>query len=229
MPRGSLVVPRRFRGPATLWALFALQTALIALWPGFLLDTVVDDLVARMRAAVEPQLPGLRTAAGLAARLGAREVLIPLALGAGGVFSWRRRSIAPFVVVVGSYLLVAAVTGVTKSGLARPQPLPLPGVPGRSFPSGHAAQAVVVFGALALVAAGGLSPAQRRRAFQLVGALVAVVSAALLWRQAHWLTDMVAGVTLGLACLGTVDAALGSHTADSRPVPAGERRQPDRE
>ena len=153
-------------------------------------------------------MPALRGAAGVVARLGAREVLIPVLLVSAIVVGWRRRTVAPVILLVGSYLSVAAVASLVKAGLARPQPLPLPGVPGRAFPSGHAAQAVVVFGALALLAAGGRSPEWRRRAFIGVAGIVGAVSVALLWRQAHWLTDMVGGVTLGLACLTTV-AAIG--------------------
>jgi membrane-associated phospholipid phosphatase len=177
---------------------------MVALWPGFFLDTMVDDLVARLRASIEPALPALRGAAGLVARLGAREVLVPLALAAGAVLSWRRRSLVPLALLVGSYLLVAGVASGVKTGLARPQPLPLPGVPGRAFPSGHAAQAVVVFGALALLAGDG----RRRLAMTLAAGVVGAVCVALLWRQAHWLTDMAGGVVLGMACLATVDAAL---------------------
>lgn len=175
---------------------------MVAVWPNFLLDTMVDALVARLGASVEPALPGLRSAAGVVARLGAREVLVPLALAAGAVLSRRRRSLVPLALIVGAYLLVAGVASATKAGLARPQPLPLPGVPGRAFPSGHAAQATVVFGALALMAGGA------RWVRVLVAGVVGAVSVALLWRQAHWLTDMVGGVVLGAACLATVDAAL---------------------
>ena len=206
----GLVVPGRLRAPAALWACFLVQTAIVARWPGFFLDTMVDDLVGWLRGSVEPRLPGSRGAAGVVARLGAREVLIPLLLVAAIVVGWRRRSAGTVVLLVGSYLVVAAAASLVKAGLARPQPLPLPGVPGRAFPSGHAAQAVVVFGALALLAAAGRSPEWRRRAFAGVGGIVAVVSIALLWRQAHWLTDMVGGITLGLACLTTVHAAVAT-------------------
>ncbi len=199
LSRRGLVVPA-----AALWGLFVGLTALVAVWPGFFLDTMVDGLIARLRSSVEPALPGLRSAAGLVARLGAREVLVPLALAAGVVLSWRRRSLVPLALVVGSYLLVAGVASFTKASLARPQPLPLPGVPGRAFPSGHAAQAVVVFGALAMLAGGS----RRALGLGLAAGVVAAVCVALLWRQAHWLTDMVGGVVLGAACLATVDAAM---------------------
>jgi membrane-associated phospholipid phosphatase len=75
-----------------------------------------------------------------------------------------------------------------------------------------------VFGALALLAAAGRPPEWRRRAFTVVAAVVGLVSVALLWRQAHWLTDMVGGATLGLACLTTVDAVLTMRTGSRSPV-----------
>ena len=214
VPRRGLVVPRRFPVPAALWALFLLQAAAIARWPGFFVDTLVDDLIA----SLQPDGPRLRSATGIVARLGAREVLVPLVIGAGLVTGWRRRSLVPPALLAGSYLLVAAATSVVKAGLARPQPLPLPDVPGRAFPSGHAAQAVVVLGALAVLAAAGRSPEWRRAAFTVVAGIVALVSAALLWRQAHWLTDMIGGVTVGLAALTTVDALLRSRDAERTPV-----------
>jgi membrane-associated phospholipid phosphatase len=188
----------------------------VARWPGNFVDRMVDDVVRWLRAFLEPRLPGLREAAGLIARLGAREILVPLAVGAALWLGWRRRSLIPPALLAGSYLLVAAVTGLVKAGLARPQPLPLAGVPGRAFPSGHAAQAVVVLGALALLAAAERSPEWRRRVLVVVAAAVGTICAALLWRQAHWLTDLTGGMTLGLACLTTVDAALALAPARRR-------------
>ncbi|MGI8808620.1 MAG: phosphatase PAP2 family protein [Acidimicrobiales bacterium] len=223
MPRRGLVVPTALRAPAALWALFLLQTAVIARWPGFFLDTLVDNLIGSLRASVEPQMPGLRGAAGLVARLGAREVLVPLALGAGLMIGWRRRSFAPLALLAGAYLLVAAVASLTKAGLARPQPLPLPGVAGRAFPSGHAAQAVVVLGALAMLAAAHRAPEWRRQAVVGVASVVGAVSVALLWRQAHWLTDMVGGVLLGLACLTTVHAMVTTAIELRSRTPVGRR------
>lgn len=207
-----------------LWALFAVETAIVARWPALFLDTMVDELVASLRSSLEPRMPGLRGAAGVVSRLGAREILVPLVLGSAVVVAWRRRCLAPAALLVGSYLLVAAVASLTKAGLARPQPLPLPGVPGRAFPSGHAAQAVVVFGALALLAAAGRAPEWRRRAFAAVAAVVGLVSVALLWRQAHWLTDMVGGVTLGLACLTTVHATVAAAIEARSSTPVASRR-----
>ena len=210
MSRRGLVVPSRFRAPAALWALFLLQTAIVALWPRFFLDILVDDVVAHLRASWEPVLPGLRGAAGLVGRLGAREVLAPLVVLTCLVTGWRCRSLVLPARLFGTYLLVGAVTGVVKVGLARPQPLPFPGAAGRAFPSGHAAQAVVVFGTLALLAAAGRTREWRRRACVWAAGVVSLVVIALLWRQAHWLTDMVGGVTLGLAALTTGRAVVRS-------------------
>jgi membrane-associated phospholipid phosphatase len=206
VPRRGLVGRPRLWAAAGLWALFAVQTGVVARWPDFFLDTALDDMVISLRVALAPG-EALQRAAGLVARLGAREVLIPLALVAGAVLGRCRRSLWPPAFLAASYLLVAGVTGLVKVGLARPQPIQLLGVPGRAFPSGHAAQATVVFGALALLLAVGHGPEWRRRAILAAGAVVLLVSVALLWRRAHWLTDMVGGATLGVACVASVGAA----------------------
>jgi membrane-associated phospholipid phosphatase len=226
LPRRDLVGRSRLGIPLALWGLFAALTAVVARWPSLVLDTAVDDLVGSLRTWLDT--PGRRGAAGVAARLGAREVLIPVALVAGALLGWRRRSLVPPALLAGSYLLVAGVTGLVKTGLARPQPLPLPGVPGRAFPSGHAAQAAVVFGALVLLLAAERAPEWRRRAIAAAAMVVGLVSVAMLWRQAHWLTDMVGGVTLGLACLTTVASALDDVTRRLPASRSGGRSGPPR-
>ena len=136
------------------------------------------------------------------ARLGAREVLVPLLLAGGGLLCWRRRSPGPLVLLVGSYVGMAMVVGPAKKLLHRPEPFDLPGEIGRSFPSGHAAQAILVYGMLAaLVAAGPVTA--RLRAVLTVAPVVAstAVGLAVLFRHAHWLSDMVAGYAIGIAWL----------------------------
>ena len=136
------------------------------------------------------------------ARLGAREVLVPLLLVGGAVLWWRRRSPGPLLLLVGSYVGMAMVVGPAKKLLHRPEPFDLPGEIGRSFPSGHAAQAILVYGMLAaLVALGPVGPRVRAAATVLPVAASAGVGFAMLFRNAHWLSDMVAGYAIGLAWL----------------------------
>ncbi|MFP5377014.1 MAG: phosphatase PAP2 family protein [Acidimicrobiia bacterium] len=136
------------------------------------------------------------------ARLGAREVLVPLLLAGGAALWWRRRTPGPLLLLVGSYVGMAMVVAPAKRLLHRPEPFDLPGEIGRSFPSGHAAQAVLVYGMLAaLVAAGPAGPRLRAAATALPAAACAGVGFAMLFRHAHWLSDMVAGYAIGTAWL----------------------------
>lgn len=169
------------------------------------------------------------------ARLGAREILVPLLLVGGGILWWRRRSPGPLMLLVGSYVGMAMVVGPAKKILHRPEPFDLPGEIGRSFPSGHAAQAILVYGMLAvLVLAGPVGPRVRAAATVVPVAACAGVGFAMLFRNAHWLSDMVAGYAIGIAwltgplafagaaapwLLGTAPAAAGPPPA----APAGRR------
>lgn len=133
------------------------------------------------------------------ARLGAREVLVPLLVIGGAVLSVWRRTPGPLVMLVGSYLGMAMVVGPVKMLLQRPEPGDVAGDIGRSFPSGHAAQAILVYGMLALlVVAGPVAPRVRAAATVLPIVACAAVGFAVLFRDAHWLSDMVGGYAIGL-------------------------------
>lgn len=71
---------------------------------------------------------------------------------------------------------------------------------GYGFPSGHALTATVVWGGLAAV----LDVGTRTRRALVAGTIVAVVCLARLVLGVHYLVDVLAGVGLGLAYLGTV-------------------------
>ncbi|MFD3946177.1 phosphatase PAP2 family protein [Streptomyces sp. NPDC058579] len=100
-----------------------------------------------------------------------------------------------------SYLLTSylvgsmAVVQVLKHLVDRPRPEnPMVRVDHGSFPSGHAAGAallVVIVGAL-------LVPAARRRAWWISGALFTLAMMwSRTWLHAHWLSDTVAGASVG--------------------------------
>ena len=186
-------------------AVFAALLVAVAVHGGPLpLDGAVRDLFAgvstdRSRRALRPL-----------GRLGAREVLVPLLVLGGGWVSLRRRTPGPLLLLVGSYLGMAMVVGPVKSILHRPEPFDLPGEIGRSFPSGHAAQAALVYGLLAVLVAVRPVPARARAALAAGPVLLcAVVGFVVLFRDSHWLSDMVAGYAVGLAwTTGPVAAAL---------------------
>ena len=158
------------------------------------------------------------------ARLGAREVLVPLLLVGGAILSMRRRTPGPLVMLVGSYIGMALVVGPVKTLLHRPEPLDIAGQIGRSFPSGHAAQAVLVYGMLAaLVLAGPVASRVRAAATVLPIVACATVGFAVLFRNAHWFSDMVGGYAIGLVWLAG-PLALANRSAPwliGAPGPAG--------
>ena len=82
---------------------------------------------------------------------------------------------------------------------ARPEVLHALTTSGASFPSGHTAGAVVVYGLLWLVLRARLSPAGGRGLAWLCGGLVLVIAMSRILLQAHFASDVLAGALLGLA------------------------------
>ena len=76
------------------------------------------------------------------------------------------------------------------------------------FPSGHATAAAAFFGAV-LYLAGSLPPASRRAVRALAVACIVLVGLARIILRAHWPSDVLGGITLGLG-LATIAALLSS-------------------
>ena len=87
-------------------------------------------------------------------------------------------------------------------GRARPESLAF------GFPSGHATAAAAFFGAV-LYLAGSLPPASRRAVRALAVACIILVGLARVILRAHWPSDVLGGITLGLG-LATIAALLNS-------------------
>ncbi|HMH53333.1 MAG TPA: phosphatase PAP2 family protein [Candidatus Acidoferrum sp.] len=87
-------------------------------------------------------------------------------------------------------------------GRARPESLAF------GFPSGHATAAAAFFGAV-LYLAGSLPPLSRRVVRVLAVACIVLVGLARIVLRAHWPSDVLGGITLGLG-LATVAALLNS-------------------
>lgn len=81
------------------------------------------------------------------------------------------------------------------------------------FPSGHATAAAAFFGAV-LYLAGSLPPGRRRLVRVLAVACMILVGLARVVLRAHWPSDVLGGVTLGLG-LATVAALLASLPGDA--------------
>ena len=101
-------------------------------------------------------------------------------------------------------------TRVLKNAFARPRPEALHDMvtSGASFPSGHTAGAVVVYGLLYYLLRPRLSVGWRRGLGAALLLLVVLISASRVWLEAHFASDVVAGGMLGVAILGLAVWAL---------------------
>jgi membrane-associated phospholipid phosphatase len=193
---------------------------------------VVRDLDRRLRDWSDAHRPA-------AGQLLARGVNL---LGQGGLLTtvaallalwlcWRRRSAWLLVPVVTAFLLVGLAIQPLKLWLHRAAPhaqlhgdevrlFSQPG--GLSYPSGHAVNSVVWYGILALLLAPWLT-GRARRWFRLAPPVLVTLASTYLGY--HWLSDMLAGLCLGvlvdrvLSRIGWPDlpAAPDPHGAGARP------------
>jgi membrane-associated phospholipid phosphatase len=103
--------------------------------------------------------------------------------------------------LVGAQLL----TWMLKAIFERPRPSfdePVATAGWFSFPSGHAMSSIALYGALAYVFADGLrSPRARAAGLGAVALLVAAIGFSRLYLGVHYLTDVLAGYSAGLAWL----------------------------
>jgi undecaprenyl-diphosphatase len=193
-------------------------------------------------AAVHDRTPALTAVAEILNVAGGLVALGSLAALAAGVLLRRGRCVE-----AGLMAGAPAVSGLTdlalKLGYARPRP-PVSGrlveVTGFSLPSGHALDATIVLGTLALVFGSALRRLAARVAVAAVTVVVvAVAGAARVYLGVHWATDVLTGWLLGgtwvavcaalLMALGRAQPAGVPHgPASAPPVVVPEPRPPSR-
>lgn len=194
------VRPAPLRFGASLWAVgaaaaaFAVLGVLAAFFHQQLL-TVDEPIRGAIRA-----VPGVETVLRVLGFAGTRMVVVPLALAA----AWLVRRRCPRLAVV--LLAVAAAASVLEVGLKtlvdRPRPTPTGFL--ASFPSGHVLNAVAFWGLVPPV----LYVLTRRRqpaAAIAVAALVGAVALSRVYLSAHWPTDVVGSVLLGIVVLAVAE------------------------
>jgi membrane-associated phospholipid phosphatase len=150
-----------------------------------------------LRLMVSGRTPPLTAIAKVFNILGLVYVTLPARIAVAGLLALRRRwwQLAAFTAaVVVSEVMIGLLKGIY--GRARP-PGSLVVTTGTSFPSGHAvaASATVVAAVIALVPPG-------RRAWWTLAAVAFSILMGLsrAYLGAHWLSDAVAGILLGISC-----------------------------
>jgi undecaprenyl-diphosphatase len=146
---------------------------------------------------------------------GKAAVLVPVATAIAGLLV-RRRGLRSAAMLPLAPLAATAVQRALKPLVRAPRPprAVREGKTAPSFPSGHAAASASLAWTLARVAApGGVAPRVALGALAVLWP--AVASAAKLYRERHWLTDVLGGLAVGAA----ITAAIAAIDAPSRPSP----------
>lgn len=134
-------------------------------------------------------------------RLGEWRLLLP---GTVLLFLVFRRSRERWWIWIALMIVAPALEGLLKIAVGRPRPEG----PAFGFPSGHATAAAAYFGAV-LYLAGSLPGGWRRLVRALAVALIVLVGLARIVLRAHWPSDVLGGIALGLG-LASIAAILAS-------------------
>jgi undecaprenyl-diphosphatase len=150
---------------------------------------------------IEHRRDYLTTAMRAVSELGGSAVLIPLVLVLGCAWWVWRRSPKVLLVLTGAYGGAFLLALLVKHLVNRPRPPAPDGVgafAGSAFPSGHATQALAVYGAMGALAAASTTRWPRKVACWTIAFLVTgAVGISRVYLAAHWVTDVIAGFTLG--------------------------------
>ena len=154
--------------------------------------------------------------------------LLTLSLFLGKKFhTWR-----PFNLSVISLLALNLVVGLAKLEFGRTKPklqIDLLDAGGMSYPSGHASNAILTWGLFAYLAVKYSAPSRfrTRLAMWSVSGVTVLVVLISLFRNTHWLSDLIGGVSIGTALLilvVAIDRIIASRYTEL--VPAKDRVLP---
>jgi membrane-associated phospholipid phosphatase len=133
---------------------------------------------------------------------------------------WRRWAAPMFVAAaVGGEKLIYLLTSII-IGRERP-PVETIGdtYATRSFPSGHVASAITLYGSIALLLGLVLGRRWRTVVFVVVAVIAAIVGVCRTYRGFHYPTDVVAGALLGVTWLAFVWSRMRPELVDDEPEP----------
>jgi membrane protein DedA with SNARE-associated domain/membrane-associated phospholipid phosphatase len=179
------------------------------LFLGVLEDVISHDPLVQADIAVFNFLQGLRTASVdrlliVVTEMGSVGVMLPLVIAVALWLAWRRCwRTAWYWIGVTSFGEV--LVQLLKFTLGRTRPLDLyTGVERFSFPSGHAVVSTVILGFLAFLLSRGQATRVRLALAAATGVYVALVAFSRLYLGAHWLSDVLGGLSLGAAWVAMV-------------------------
>ena len=196
----------------------ALKWSVIMLF-GFLLIThqvIINGPLVHLDAMIanahRPKLGnGLNNVLMVIDDLGLRGVTAPILLISAFLISRRFKSFRPLNLSILSLVALNLVVGLAKLGFGRTKPrlnVDLLHFGGLSYPSGHAANALLTWGLLSylIFRYTHKEPFEGMRLTWLVVLITTSVCVVSLFRNTHWLTDLIGGLFIGGALLVAVIA-----------------------
>ncbi len=216
---GSLLDPDHpeARGLAMLSVLL-----FITLWLFLLISRQVlhGHMFAGVDAYVFHTLEGLRTpwmdtAAVFITQFGSKPLLAVVIAGGCSWLFWKRYTKAAW-----HWLAVYCIAGLLTWALKITVQVERPGgiTDSYAFPSAHASMSLVVYGFLALMIARELPPPRRWLPYSLAGLAIIPIALSRLYLGVHWVSDVLAGLTLGIFWVALIGIAYDRHPAPALPV-----------
>jgi len=195
-----------------LLLLAAILIAAAWMFFGVIEDVLTGDPLVRVDNAVYHLLQGLRTPLGdsvmiALTQLGDAAVTLPVVTAVLLWLVWQR-AWRPAAYWLAAASFGTLLTVILKAGFGLPRPLSLyDGSLAFGFPSGHAAMSMVIFGFLAVLTARELSLRGQLAVFSVVALLAGLIAFSRLYLGAHWLSDVLGGLSFGIAWVALLGIA----------------------
>jgi membrane-associated phospholipid phosphatase len=203
-PAQHLTLPARALGwtVAVCVVTFAVALGLVAAhWPPLLNGDRAADSASHLDVLAQPWL----LAAARAVTTAGSAVVVDVIVVVAGIALLIARLWRGAVLVVVARLGELASTTAVKDLLARPRPMlpnPVDHGAGYSFPSGHAAGAAAVYGALVVLVLPRVARWAQALLLTAGALLICAVATSRVLLGVHYPTDVAAGAALGLAWVG---------------------------
>lgn len=188
------------------------------LFLGVLEDVISGDPLVtvdvRIHAALQSiRFPLLDSIMVAASELGDAAVTIPVILVVLAWLVWQRRLRSATYWILATVLAQAFVVTL-KFAMRRARPSSIyEGLQGFSFPSNHATLSVVTYGFLAFFVARAWGSAARLRLATATALFILLISFSRLYLGVHWFSDVLAGISFGVAWIAT--ATVLHHVGDA--------------
>ncbi|WP_235025919.1 HAD-IC family P-type ATPase [Caballeronia arationis] len=193
------------------------SAALFIVASGWLFLGVLEDVLAKdplvqidlivYRYLQDARLPSLDSVLVAASELGDAAVILPVVLVVLAWFIWRRlwQSAIYWLAAIGGAEIIVKLLMLA---LHRAQPNPFSsGAESFSFPSSHATLSVVAYGFLAFLLCRAERPGVRTAVVLTAALAIALIALSRLYLGVHWVSDVLAGISFGLAWIAVLAIA----------------------